>query len=197
MFPGNFQAKKTQCFSISSVSTLKFYAGKVWACNCWRLHHFMVSFSFFEIEVRHCVVTMQMVVTSICDQIKSMKLQIDLRHSHSLQLTFESACPLFFDNLLVRLVNCLNSLTCIECMYNITAGSKNTFWFVYLLFHLSFAWTRSNVCVCVWSFVWIISTWIANQRKKKKEKRMDKIWFLAIRTFNAHCHVQRNINNAK
>lgn len=125
-------------------------------------------FFFFWIEVRHCVVTMQMVVTSICDQIKSMKLQIDLRHSHSLQLTFESACPLFFDNLLVRLVNCLNSLTCIEFMYNISAGSKNT--------HSGtctccFIRLNKEQCVCVWCFVWIISTWKANQSKKKKEKK--------------------------
>lgn len=135
-----------------------------------------------------------MVVTSICDQIK---MQIDLRHSHSLQLTFESACPLFFDNLLVRLVNCLNSLTCIECMYNITAGSKNTFWYVYLLFHLSFAWTRSYVYVYVYVFCLNNLDMLSKSKQKKTEKKMDKIWFLAIRTFNSHCHVQRNNNNAK
>lgn len=88
-----------------------------WLFLLFYLLWFSRSFSLRLHTVQH----MQIVYSWFCDQIKSMKFQINLPSAIILYNLFSSRHVLYsFDNLHSVWWKCLNSLTCIEC----TAGSE-------------------------------------------------------------------------
>ena len=145
---------------------------------------YLLWFSWSLALCLHTVQHMQMVYSWFCDQIKSMKFQINLPSAIILYNLLSSRHVLYsFDNLHSVWWKCLNSLTCIEC----TAGSECA--------------QRLGVCVCTCSpFVILLRTHerllllLLSLLAQKFECEVKSEWikYDFWRTSTV-CHVHRNV----